>query len=350
MYNVFKGQVVPTDDDSTKIIDSNDRMQEALDRQREKIEERLAKYREEVINDYLATLTADDEGKPVIPRDEEGEYILPHDMEGNQLLFVTSDGFLSEEEEIIPEEPEEEFTQLEDLEVVEPEEPQLPPIDREAILDEVNAEADSIREAARAEANGILESARTEAEALRAEASEAGRQEGFSNGHAEGLSKASEECELKLSQQTASLQAEVNAQIAGLEAEKQQLEEDYRAKQNDLEKQMADVFCDIIDKVFAIEFSGKKDIILHLVDNVIANTPTSKEYIIRVNDCNYETIIENRQMLIDKIGEGVELEVVKDPLLTPDECQIETDGGVYDCGMDVELSNLLKDLRALSLV
>ena len=42
------------------------------------------------------------------------------------------------------------------------------------------------------------------------------------------------------------------------------------------------------------------------------------------------------------------LEIVSDIALSGNQCIIETETGVFDCSMDVQLKNLIKDLRSLS--
>lgn len=46
-------------------------------------------------------------------------------------------------------------------------------------------------------------------------------------------------------------------------------------------------------------------------------------------------------------GRGV-LEVVEDITLHKNECMIETDGGVFDCGLGTQLDELTKRLKLLS--
>lgn len=359
MYNVLKGQVVPEEENARQIIDSNERMQKIIEAQMEELRKQAEERRQQTINDYLNSLEGDEEGKPIIPTDEEGNGIFPFDEEGNQLLYLHSDGYLYEEEEVIPEEPEEEEPEPEP----EPE-PEEPPINREEILAEIQREGDEILARAKAEAEEIIananeaaEQSRAELEELKAEAErqkeqaiEEGRTAGHKEGYDQGYEEASGRAEAEFADRVSELEADFAGRKEEIEAGLRSAEADLRSKEEQMERDMAEIFCDIIDKVFKIEFSGKKDIILHLVDNVITNTPGSKEYMIRVNDSNYGIINENREALIEKVGSGVSLDIIKDPLMGVDECMIETDGGVYDCGMDVQLENLLADLRALSLV
>ena len=42
------------------------------------------------------------------------------------------------------------------------------------------------------------------------------------------------------------------------------------------------------------------------------------------------------------------LEVVEDAALRKNECMIETEGGIYDCSLDVQLAALRRELLLLS--
>ena len=55
----------------------------------------------------------------------------------------------------------------------------------------------------------------------------------------------------------------------------------------------------------------------------------------------------NREELQEKVGEVVQIEIVMDPDLSESQCIIDADSGVYDCSLDVELDNLIRDLRSL---
>ena len=46
-------------------------------------------------------------------------------------------------------------------------------------------------------------------------------------------------------------------------------------------------------------------------------------------------------------GNDVVIDVINDMTLTDGACIIETETGVFDCGVDMVLSNLEKDIRSL---
>lgn len=323
MYSVFKGQTVPEDVDSRHIIDSNDRISAAIER----YNEQMAKRREEElarrVDEFLDNLEVDEEGLPILPTDEEGNYLLPTDYDGNPLLYVHSDGMLSDEPEPEPE-PE--------IEEPDPEELQAKATaDIEAMLADAKTKADKIIAEAEVQASGILDEATEQAAKMKDEAYAAGEQAGYTAGNEKAM-------------------AELTAKTQELAAKQSAMEADFAARETGMEERLCDVVCDIVGKVFAIDFYDKKEIIVHLVDNVITGAPSSKVFMVRVNDENYALLNEKKDELKEKLGSGIELDIVRDPLLLPEQCQIETDGGVYDCGMDVQLSNLLKDIRALSMV
>ena len=47
------------------------------------------------------------------------------------------------------------------------------------------------------------------------------------------------------------------------------------------------------------------------------------------------------------VGQKVAIEFVHDAKLKDDQCKIETSFGVFDCGIDTQLDNLLKDIKSL---
>jgi flagellar assembly protein FliH len=69
---------------------------------------------------------------------------------------------------------------------------------------------------------------------------------------------------------------------------------------------------------------------------------------IHANDEDFPTFEKHMPEIQDKVGANVEVEMVRDNNLSEGQCQIETPFGVFDCGVDTELSGLLKDIRSLA--
>ena len=190
-------------------------------------------------------------------------------------------------------------------------------------------EADAILSEAREQADAILAEAGEQADAMRSHAEAEGQKEGYEQGL----------------QEAAARQRELESRM---QAEKEQLQADYDQKQKNMEHELVDVVCDVVEKVFLVQFGDKKEIIWHAVDQALANIEGSKEFMIRVGEANLEFLRAHKEELQAKVGQDMTLDIVLDPLLDETQCMIETDGGLFDCGMDTQMRNLIKDIKSLS--
>lgn len=214
------------------------------------------------------------------------------------------------------------FASLEPEEV----EPPEPEVDYVAQAQE---EAEQILAQARMEADDMLAIAESQASAMKAHAEGEGHKAGFDQGLQDAAIK-----QLEWEQETERL--------------RQNLQEEYEAKMRLVERDLVGVVCEVVEKVFLMEFGDKREIILHLLDNALSGVESSKEFLIRVNETNSEYLRAHKEELQQKVGMEVVLDIVQDPLLDDTQCMIETDGGLFDCSMDVEMRNLIKDIKALS--
>lgn len=187
------------------------------------------------------------------------------------------------------------------------------------ILANANAEAENILANARAEAQSILDNAHTE---------------GFN----QGIQEANAQSESVLQEKIQALEEERNAFMA-----------DYQAKLELMEPQMVDVVADIFEKVFSIQFAGKREILLNLVRNAVNQIENSKEFLIKVPKENLQFIMEHKEELQEQVGQYVSIEIISDGDLSDNQCIIHTDSGVFDCSLDIQLDNLVRDLKSLSI-
>ena len=198
------------------------------------------------------------------------------------------------------------------------------------LVEKAQEEADNILSEASARADEIIAEAQGTVESMKEQAIKEGQKQGYDMGEAMA-------------------QNDLESAKADMQAKIEEIRQEYIDKELEMEREVLDVICDVMSKVFMIEFGDKKEILLHLCENAITNIESSKTLLIRVNERNKDFLNENRDMLQEKVGEGVQLDVIMDPLLEDDKCIIECDGGIIDCSIGVELDNLIKDLRALSI-
>lgn len=202
-------------------------------------------------------------------------------------------------------------------------------VKKEIIIAEAQAEADQIVARAQEDANSIIEKAMAEAEQIRAQASE--------NGYNDGFAKGSEDSKASLDQA-----------LAELEQQKNQIISEYRKKEEEMEPALVDkilqIFADITNAVSV----DKRDMILTLVNNVMAGVEVSRDFIIKVSPEDAQFLKENREKIIGAVRKDIHIEIVADSTMKKNQCYIDTDTGVYDCSLDIQLENLINDIRILS--
>lgn len=205
--------------------------------------------------------------------------------------------------------------------------------DPQEVLQKAKDEAKEMRNQAREEASALIGNAKKRSEEILAEA----REEGHKKGYEEGLLQIKDELETEYSQKN-----------EALERQSQKLRADYEREMRELEPKLLDVILTVVEKVFHIQFQDKRDMLLYLIGNAIADIEGCREFRIRVGDDQKAFLESRRDEILDRVGHDMSLEIVSDLSLSGNQCVIETDTGIFDCSMDVQFKNLIKDLRALS--
>lgn len=204
-----------------------------------------------------------------------------------------------------------------------------PQPDPEEILEEARLEAERILAQARAQALQIKDDAVVQAEKLY----EQKRQEGYNLG---------------VSQIHQELETEKNKLYTEQQILKSNLQREYEEKLDSLESDLVDIMIQVFHKVFHIQFDNKKQILLHLIKDTLMGIDSGKVFHIRVSENNFKFIESHVAEMKEKIGNDVSIDVINDMLLEDSACMIETENGVFNCGIDMVLDNLEKDIRSLS--
>jgi flagellar assembly protein FliH len=203
-----------------------------------------------------------------------------------------------------------------------------PEADEEA-LERMQQDAGGFIEAAREEAERILASANEEAESIR----EAAREKGYSEGYEQG-------------------NTEVHKLISGKERElsekEAQLQEEYEKKISEIEPLLVDTITDIFEHIFHVSLSSNREIMLNLLHDTVRNIEGGKNFIVHVSKDDFEYISDRKDQLTEGLGSTDTIEVIEDLTLRQSECFIESEGGIYDCGIGTELELLKKELMLLS--
>lgn len=199
---------------------------------------------------------------------------------------------------------------------------------REEVLAKANAEAEQIIASAQEEADRRLQDAENQVQALFEEHKKLGYETG---------AKEKEE----------ELEHTRIAMVEELNVRQNELTADYEKKLAEMESDVVDAVTAVFNSVFQIQFDDKREILMALVANTLAEETPGKSIRIRVNEKNRAMLEEHLDELQEKVGHGVEIEFIHDTKLSDEQCRIETEYGVFDCGVDTQLSGLLKDIRSL---
>lgn len=235
-------------------------------------------------------------------------------------------------------EPEEEYNDGEEAsefqaglsaEMVEVEPEPEPSISEEEILMNANQEAEEILLNARREAEAIRVQANEEAEIIKQNAKKAGYEEG------------SVEKEQYLAEREQQIEAIIQEQL-------EELENDYSKKYSVMERDIVTAITAVIENVFHVQFHEKKEILLQLIQKTIMNVEVGKSFRIRVSENNRQFVEERVEVLRSQVGSDVQIEVSLDASLDDSSCLVDTDFGVFDCGIDTQMKNLLNEIKRLS--
>ena len=315
MSSLVKWQYIESSD-SDRVLDSNSKIRERLEAYQRDVKKKRDQMYKEAIDEFYAAITTDEEGNTVLPMDENGRVLFPTDEEGRPLVTIDEEGNLITVDDMV---------EGEDA----PGEGGEPSIDIH-LLEQAREQSEVIITQARSEADEILEEARGEAEAMKSHYAEEGKKEGYRDGTAQAMQTVAE-------------------REAELEAEKERIAAAYRAKEEQLERVITDAVCDLMEKFFVVQFGDNKELLYHLVDNCVLHIESSHQFLIKVNDEGFATLSEKKAELQAAVGADAQLDIVRDPVLSDGQCIIETDGGVFDCSLDTELKNLIRDIKSLNI-
>lgn len=198
------------------------------------------------------------------------------------------------------------------------------------ILESARADADAMIAQAQEDAERIREQARADAEAEKAQVLGDARQQGFN----EGLVKA---------------QAHEGAMEQEYLEKTRSLEEAYEKQLDTLEPRFVDAITGIYEHIFQVELSSYREILIYLISTVLHKLDGSRSFMIHVSREDYAYVsMQKKQMLAGAVSGNCEVDVVEDLTLGKNDCMIETEGGIFDCGLGTQLSELRRRLHLLA--
>ena len=194
-----------------------------------------------------------------------------------------------------------------------------------AAIEEANEQARSIKD----EANEVLAQAHMEAGKIIEDAKRTGYEQGACNAREEYESKAE------------ALEREY-------EQKKAQLEKEYNDLKAAIEPELVETITEVFRKITYTVAEDNKEIIIGLINGVMKNSDISNEFVIRVSPDDYRFLVNNQGKIYCAVSKEVNMDIVEDAAMKKNQCIIESDTGVYDCSLDIELNKLIRDIKLLS--
>lgn len=208
--------------------------------------------------------------------------------------------------------------------------------------EEAVAQSAAALEDAQQQVSQILADANDQAQAIITDANEQAQsiiQKANEDGYQQGSLKAQQELEQRIT--------ELNQEY---EQKKQNLEQEYQEKKQQIEPELIEVLTEVFQKVTHTVAEDNQEIILHLIESVIKENETCKDFIIKVSPDDYRFVVNNQGKIFCAMSNEVHVDVVEDDSMNKNECIIETESGVFNCSLDIELNNLIKNIKLLSCI
>ncbi len=144
--------------------------------------------------------------------------------------------------------------------------------------------------------------------------------------------------------------AEIADQLAAIEQERAGLMQQYEELAADLEPRFVHTLTSIYEKIFDVDLSSHRELILGLLKNAFSHIDRSKNYLIHVSPDDHPYVTEHKEELLESLGNtaDVVIDIVEDITMKRNDCMIETPDGIFDCSLDTELASLRKKLELLS--
>lgn len=193
---------------------------------------------------------------------------------------------------------------------------------REEVLQEAQGEIDAMMEKAAQEAENIRQRAREEGKAE-------GYREGYDTGYQEGIHQSDE------------IQQE-------LKEKETRLERYYADKLEEIEPMFIDTLTGIYEHVFHVELDSFRPAIVSIITDVLGQSGSSKDFLIRVSSEDIEFVNKQKDQLQSYLAQNATMEFIEDKTLLAGDCLVETNSGIFDCGIDTQLQQLTKELKLLS--
>ena len=194
--------------------------------------------------------------------------------------------------------------------------------------EELLERSNKIIENAKSEASQILEQAKQEAATKQKKIYAEAKKKGYEDGVASGS-------------------LELKKKMDEVEDGKIQLQKEFETMVKELEPQIADIIASLVERITGLVVSDRKEVIIYLIEKALSKQDKCDDFKLRISNEDYDFVSKAKDTILASIGRDVTLKIIEDASLEKNQCLIETDLCVIDCGLDEQLKNLIMDIKLL---
>lgn len=202
-------------------------------------------------------------------------------------------------------------------------------VNPEDIIAEAQQKADEIVATAEQLAREYKENSRREAEIECARIRADAKQEGYQSGIQDA-------------------QNEYFDRMKALELKEAEMMATYETAIDELEPQFVQTITDIYEHIIKVDFSEYQTLLLQLVNDTIKGCESSRSFIVHISPEDYSGISQDQKEELQAAAPSAKVDIVEDMAVIRNQCLLETDNGVIDCGLDTQLRELKKKLMLLA--
>ncbi len=203
----------------------------------------------------------------------------------------------------------------------------------EELLNEAMDMAKELRDDAMNRASKILEDAKAEAVLIK------------ENAYKEAYNKGLEEGSMEAMKRT-------DAYMENMKKEQEMLfqknQEVLEANILDAQEKMINLSCALIEKLTGILVDEYRPVMLHMINNALNESDNGKGFIIKVGEENYAYLLDNLDRISGATNPSITIDLYSDSKLDKRQCMIESENGIIDLSMDVQVRKLITAIKLLS--
>ena len=110
-----------------------------------------------------------------------------------------------------------------------------------------------------------------------------------------------------------------------------------------------DTITGIYEHIFHVDLHSYREVLCYLISTTMRKSEDNRSFLIHVSKEDYPYVsMQKKQFSAGAVAPNATVEIVKDITLGKGECLIETEGGIFDCGLGTQLSELRQKLKLLS--